>query len=141
VVLAATHAVRVVAMNRAERLAALQLEADRAKWRLDQLDRQLRGDPDAWIKIIECMPDTVAEVVVDKLLAEVRQQAATFATIVRTIETLTAEEQAPQANAEDELVKRRQEREAARRRSSATLTRDPIEPGASTSPSPQQGRG
>jgi hypothetical protein len=107
-------------VNRAERLAALQLEADRAKARLDHLDKCLAGDPDAWLGIVERLPDTVAEVVVDKLLAEVRQQAATFATIVRTIETLTQEEQRPEANAEDELVKRRKDREAARRQAAGS---------------------
>jgi hypothetical protein len=102
--------------TRAERLAALEVEADRLKERLDVLDRQLQGDPDAWLQLTVRMPDTVAEVYVDKLLGEARQQALAYATLVRTIDQLAGEggEEKPQSQ-EDDLVKRRQEREAARK--------------------------
>ena len=75
-------------MNRAERLAAdlkveelagaarvLADEAVRITRRLERLDAQLEGDQDAWLHLTANLPETVAEVTVDKALAEARQQA------------------------------------------------------------------
>lgn len=96
-------------------IEALEIEADRIKERLDRLNAQIQGQPDAWLEIQLRMPPTVAEVLVDKLLSEARQQALALATIAKSLASLAGEqEQAPEANAEDELVKRRQEREAER---------------------------
>jgi len=107
-------------MTRAERLAHLEVEAERLKERLDVLDRQIQGDPDAWLQIQLRMPDTVAEVFVDKLLAEARQQALAYATIVRTIEQLAGEQGAGNTvSPEDELEQRRREREAERQAAAA----------------------
>jgi hypothetical protein len=72
-------------VNPAERLAALEVEADRLKSRLDTFARQIDGDQDAWLSIVEQMPPTVAEVVVDKILAEARQTALAYNTVVRTL--------------------------------------------------------
>jgi hypothetical protein len=95
----------------AERRAALATEADRIKARLDQLDRQLSGDPDAWLSIVQRMPDTVAEVMVDKALAEARQQALALATIVKTLDGAAGQQDAPSGPATDpgdEVAKARQ---------------------------------
>lgn len=100
----------------AERRAALETEAGRIKERLDQLDRYLQGDPAAWLAIIERMPDHVAEVTVDKALAEARQQALALATITKTLAGLGAED-APAATADpaDEIKAARERKLAAAR--------------------------
>lgn len=101
-------------MTPAERIAALELEADRTKERLDNLDRSLRGDPDAWLTLLERLPDTVAEIVVDKVLAEARQQALALATITKTLAGLSAEmPAAATVDPADELKRKRAERLAA----------------------------
>src|ERR1044072_2171977 len=100
-------------MDHAQRIHALQVEADRLKARLDQFDRQLRGDPDAWIEIVTRMPPTVAEVVVDRVLAEARQTALAYATVVKTLASLS--EEAPNQNSGDpldEIAKKRREKES-----------------------------
>jgi hypothetical protein len=102
-------------MTPEERRRALEVEADRLKARLDKLDAYLAGDQDAWISITVRMPETVAEVTVDKALAEARQYALAYATVVKTIATLGEEESAPAASPEDALAARRKEREDARR--------------------------
>ena len=108
-------------MKHAAMIEALEIEADRIKERLDNLDRQIQGDPDAWLQIQLRMPDTVAEVYVDKALSEARQQALALATIAKSLASLAGEgEQEQEANAEDELVKRRQEREAERAKIAAS---------------------
>lgn len=95
-------------MTPEERQAALETEAMRIKARLDQLARQLDGDPAAWLSIIERMPPTVAEVVIDKALAEARQQALALATITKTLATLGIETApASQPDVADEVARRR----------------------------------
>jgi hypothetical protein len=100
-------------MNAAERRAALVTEADRIKGRLDRLHAQLSGDPDAWLSITVNMPSEVAEVTVDKALAEARQQALALATIVKTLDG-TAAQEAPAAVGEDpgDALKRKREEKA-----------------------------
>jgi hypothetical protein len=100
-------------MNAAERRAALVTEADRIKGRLDRLHAQLSGDPDAWLSITVNMPSEVAEVTVDKALAEARQQALALATIVKTLDG-TAAQEAPAAAGEDpgDLLRQRREHKA-----------------------------
>lgn len=106
--------------TRTERLAWLEVEAERIKERLDRLDRDLQGHPDAWLEIQLRMPPTVAEVMVDKLLSEARQQATTLATVVKTIEALSGEgEQEKPQSREDDLVQRRKDREAERAKKAA----------------------
>lgn len=79
-------------MTPEERRAALELEAERIIARLDQLAKDIDGDPDSWLGIQEQMGGDVAEVVINKPLAEARQQAATLAGIVRTLDgTVPAE--------------------------------------------------
>lgn len=103
-------------MTPAERIAALELEADRTKERLDNLDRYLQGDADAWLNIIERLPDHVAEITVDKALAEARQQALALATITKTLAGLSAEMPAAvSVDPADELKRKRAERLAAAR--------------------------
>lgn len=95
-------------MTPAERIAALELEFDRLKERQDWLDKTLQGDPDAWIKIIERMPDHVGEVVIDKAVSEARQGALAMATVVKTLaqlgESAVAE---PVADPVDKLAQKR----------------------------------
>lgn len=98
-----------------ERKRALEVESTRIKARLDLLERQLAGEQDAWIHLTLNLPETVAEVTVDKALAEARQQALALATITKTLASLGEEEAAPAASAEDALAARRKEREDARR--------------------------
>lgn len=97
----------------AERRAALELEATRIKARLDELAKQIDGDPSAWLKIQERLGGDVAEVLIDKPLAEARQQATTLAGIVRALDgTAPAEAggKAPSADPGDEFSKRRAEK-------------------------------
>jgi hypothetical protein len=98
-----------------ERKRALEVESARIKARLDLLERQLAGEQDAWIHLTLNLPETVAEVTVDKALAEARQQALALATIAKTLASLGEEEAAPAASPEDALAARRKEREEARR--------------------------
>lgn len=93
-------------------------EAVRIVERLDNLDRSLRGDADAWLDIVTRMPETVAEVTVDKLLGEVRQQGLALATVLKTLAALTGDEAAvptPVVDTADEVKKRREEKRAAAR--------------------------
>jgi DNA-binding GntR family transcriptional regulator len=101
-------------MDAAQRRAALETEADRIKGRLDQFHAQLSGDPDAWLDITVRMPDTVAEVTVDKVLAEARQQALALATIVKALDGAAAREDDGTAAAEDpaDALQRRREEKA-----------------------------
>lgn len=95
----------------AERIAALQVEAERLKARLDQFERQLSGDPDAWLRLVTLMPDTVAEVQVDKLLAEARQTALAYTTVVKTLVLLgDGAAEVPAANPLDEIQRKREDR-------------------------------
>lgn len=101
-------------MTPAERRAALETEAVRIKARLDQLDRNLSGDPDAWLSIVERMPDSVGEVTVDKALAEARQQALALAAIVRVLDGTAAGAQAPAVTGPDpgdQMAQRRAEKQ------------------------------
>jgi hypothetical protein len=79
----------------AERRAALELEADRLKARLDDMDRILAGTSDAWLGIQERLGSEVAEVTVNAPLAEARQMALAFATIVKTLDGTAAKETGP----------------------------------------------
>lgn len=103
-------------MTRDERLAALEVEAERVKQRLDKLNAYLAGDQDAWISITVRLPETVAEVSVDKALSEARQQGLAYATLVKTIEALSADEGGEKAgDPESEFMRRQKEREDARK--------------------------
>lgn len=98
-------------MNAGERRAALELEAVRIKGRLDRLNAQLDGDPDAWLAITLRMPSEVAEVTVDKALAEARQQALALATIVRTLDGTAAGQSEGTPATEDPADEIRRKRE------------------------------
>jgi hypothetical protein len=98
-------------MTPAERIAALQVEFDRLKERQDWLDKTMQGDADAWIHIIERLPDHVAEVTVDKVVSELRQGALAMATIVKTLASLGETTPAvPAADPADRLAQRRAEK-------------------------------
>lgn len=98
-------------MTPAERIAALQVEAERLKARLDQFERQLSGDPGAWLTLVTLMPDTVAEVQVDKVLAEARQTALAYTTVVKTLTLLgDGVGEVPAANPLDEIERKREDR-------------------------------
>jgi hypothetical protein len=100
-------------VNRKARILALETEAQRLKDRLDILNRQIEGDQDAWWRITTHMPETVAEVTVDKVLAEARQYALALATVAKTLDALEGaeqEEQKPAADVADEMKARREQR-------------------------------
>ena len=97
-----------------ERKRALEIECDRTKARLDKIEAYLAGDQDAWIAITVRLPETVAEVTVDKAIDSARQLALALATMTKTLATL-GEESAPAVSAEDDLAAARRAREAARR--------------------------
>lgn len=98
-------------MTPKQRIEALKVEADRLKARLDQFDKQISGDPDAWVSIVARMPDDVAEVVVDKLLTEARQTALAYATVVKTLAQLgDGAREAPTADPLDMLALKRDEK-------------------------------
>lgn len=79
-------------MTPAERRAALELEAERIIGRLAELAKDIEGTSDSWLGIQERLGGDVAEVVINKPLAEARQQAATLAGIIRTLDgTVPAE--------------------------------------------------
>lgn len=112
-------------MTPAERREALELEADRIKARLDQLNDQIKGEP-SWLDFAVNLPETVAEVVVDKLLAEARQQALALATIVKTLDGTAAKGGSvagPGEDPADILAERRREkaREAAQQEAARGL--------------------
>jgi hypothetical protein len=94
----------------AARRAALEVEAARIKSRLDELAKQIDGDPAAWLKLTERMSDNVAEVFVDKVLAEARQQAIALTGIIRALDGTAAQEggsAVPVADPSDEMARRR----------------------------------
>lgn len=88
-------------MTPAERRAALELEFERLKERADHLDRLLQGHPDAWVNIVARMPDDVAEVTLDKPVAEARQTALAMASILKALDGTAVE--APATPAADPL--------------------------------------
>lgn len=111
-------------VNAAQRLAALETEADRIKVRLDNLNRFLTGEPDAWFEIMQHMNPEVAEISINAPLAEARQQALALVAVTKAIAALMGEEKAPADTADpaDAVANKRKERqEAALRRKEALL--------------------
>lgn len=110
--------------TRAERLAvdlkldslsgparALAEEAVLTVGRLENLDRILQGDPDAWLGIVTRLSPDVAEVVINAPLAEVRQQAMALKGLLAELAKLTGEEvAAPPASKADEVKAQREKR-------------------------------
>lgn len=94
-------------MERNARVLALKTEAARLKDRLDVMNRQIEGDQDAWWQITTNLPETVAEVIVDKILAEARQTALALATVIKTLDALEAGQEqsssSPVADPADEV--------------------------------------
>lgn len=98
-------------MTPAERRQALELEFVRLKERQDHLDATLQGDPAAWIRIVERMPDSVGEVTLDKAVAEARQGALAMATILKTLDgTAVAEAPAGPVTSPADEIKAARER-------------------------------
>jgi len=115
-------------VTRAERLAAdlktetlsgaarvLADEAVRITRRLERLDAQLEGDQDAWLHLTVNLPETVAEVQVDKALAEARQQALALKGVLaelRAIQGDAGKHEAPPApsGGADDLAEARRKR-------------------------------
>ena len=102
-------------MTPEERKRALEVECDRTKARLDKIEAYLAGDQDAWIAITVRLPETVAEVTVDKAIDSARQLALALATMTKTLATLGEESAPAGVSVEDDLEQRRKDREAARR--------------------------
>ena len=82
--------------------------------RMEQLDKTLQGDADAWLGILERLPDGYAEVVINAPLAEVRQQGAAFKALAAEFAKQTSGEQAaPPLSTSDDLAAAREARKAA----------------------------
>lgn len=105
-------------MTPAERRQALELEADRIKARLDRLNDQIKGEP-SWLDFAVNLPETVAEVTVDKVLAEARQQALALATIVKTLDGTAAKGGSVAGPGEDPSDEMRKKREQKQREAAA----------------------
>jgi hypothetical protein len=104
----------------AERLSpterVLAEEACRAADRCDRLDAFLRGRSDAWLTFRDRGDDaTTVDVVIDKALAEARQQQLALKGLVAELRTSRGkqEDPKPEASRRDELAKRREERRKA----------------------------
>jgi hypothetical protein len=96
---------------------ALAEEAVLTVVRLEQLDRVLQGNADAWLDIVTRMPPTVAEVVISAPLAEVRQQAMALKGLLSELGKLTGQEvAAPVVSKADEVKAKRDARIAEARR-------------------------
>jgi len=111
-------------MERNARVLALKTEAGRLKDRLDTMQRQLEGDQDAWWHITTNLPETVAEVTVDKVLAEARQTALALATVVKTLDALEGQEKPTTAavtDAADEVKRKREDKLKQARMRAGTL--------------------
>jgi cell division septum initiation protein DivIVA len=111
-------------MERNARVLALKTEASRLKERLDTMQRQIEGDQDAWWHITTNLPESVAEVVVDKVLAEARQTALALATVVKTLDALEVGKDQTPANpvvdpADEVKAARERKLESARARAAA----------------------
>ncbi len=81
-------------MTPAERRAALEREFDRLAERQDRIHATLSGDPAAWLGVQQRMGSEVAEVTLDKAVAEGRQGALAMASILKTLDG-TAPAEAP----------------------------------------------
>ncbi|NKS94628.1 hypothetical protein GS876_10390 [Rhodococcus hoagii] len=67
-------------------LTAMIVEAARIKDRLDQFDRVLSGDADAWLTLLDARgDDDILEIRVDNALQESRQQANTLRQLLGAI--------------------------------------------------------
>lgn len=84
--------------------------------RMERLDKTLQGDPDAWLGILERLPECYAEVVILAPLAEVRQQGAAFKALAAEFAKATAgEPAAPATGRSDDLAAAREARKLAAR--------------------------
>jgi hypothetical protein len=95
--------------------AALVLleEACRLSDRLDRLDDFLRGREESWMKFHARNDDgSIVEVVVDKALAEARQQQVSLKQVVAELRQVVKGRQEPAGGGSDDLAARR----AARRK-------------------------
>lgn len=89
---------------------ALADEAVLILGRLETLEAQLAGDPDAFWKIRQRVPDVV-EIQVTQPMQEARQQGLALARVLDLLVKLTGKEvEAPAGDFADELARRRQER-------------------------------
>lgn len=89
----------------------LTLEACRIADRLDKLDRLLSGDADNWVSLVEVKGDPDRqEVVIDKPLAEARQQATALKQIVAELRQSGTEKPATGGSVLDQLAARRAQR-------------------------------
>lgn len=82
--------------------------------RMEQLDKTLQGDADAWLKIAERLPVGYAELVIDEPLKEVRQQGAAFkALAAEFVKQVGSEQAAPVVSTSDDLATAREARKQA----------------------------
>jgi hypothetical protein len=87
---------------------ALADEAVLTVERLEHLDATLQGDPAAWLGIVSRMPPTVAEIVVNAPLAEVRQQAmALKALLAELSKVIDVAGGVPKVDVVDEMARAR----------------------------------
>lgn len=98
-------------MDATARRAALELEFERLKQRADTYERMLAGSEDEWLQVQIRLGGEVAEVTLDKTLAEARQNALAMATILRALDGAKVEASAaPAADPSDEIGRRREAR-------------------------------
>jgi hypothetical protein len=91
----------------------LLAEACRMADRLEQMDRLLRGDIATWAEITDdygADGKRVTRVVLDDVLGEARQQAATYRQLITTLKLGTAVERATERGSLDQLAARRRDR-------------------------------
>lgn len=88
---------------------ALAEEATRMKHRLDKIEDLLTGKQE-WVELLVRTPDTVAEIVLDKPIAEARQLALALGTTLKTLAGMDVEVAEKPADVADEMAERRRRR-------------------------------
>lgn len=88
---------------------ALAEEACRMKHRLDTIEDLLTGGQE-WVDLLVKTPDTVAEVTVDKPIAEARQLALALGATLKTLAGMDAQATQAPADVADEVAERREEK-------------------------------
>jgi hypothetical protein len=95
---------------------ALAEEACRIKARLDRLDQLIEGDEADWFGLRrDAAHEDVAEVTINRPLAEARQQALALRAVLAELRAVQGkvEPEAPSVDPADELAKARQAKRAA----------------------------
>lgn len=95
---------------------ALAEEIVRTKHRLDTVDDLLTGKQE-WVDLLVRTPDTVAEIVLDKPIAEARALMLAMANAMKTLAAMQPDQAQVVVDVADEMAKKRAERLAQARAS------------------------